>query len=661
MKPILVSFDGHNINDTTNFVARIPYGTPLQATQASVNFIDRAGATPVYAGKELKESYLTISITCMGTVGEQLETINQWFNIYDEEPKQLIIKDTDDGDKQYSIYCTPRNISALIGGPTAKYNEVKISLARKEPVWKSVTQTAGTWSITASGGTQNVVNNGNIETYPVFEFTPTSYPGGGYGYNRKVLFYQTSNYAFPNRPVEIFGGLNTSTLVGAGKMLANGDDCRVLVDGIEVNRWFGDSSTAVINSTATKCWIVLDVPPNRNTTLKTGIANTGTPTYIELDYTTANKNNLLRMPNTGRVLINSEEFTYSARVITTTDLKLTVSARSDRGTTAGTHAIGATVRWVPVDIQIVYGNASATAPEIDDTKKPIINLATSTNSSFVYANFYDTTEPGGQRAGAWKPSVLAVSNALLSESKTYYGTNAGADTDPAEVMGMYASSYPANGVYRADSVQISWLFDVPDAVSMVSASGSKYRNATNWFTAVRLQSSVDGITWVNEGTATEPTPGTLSTWQAWSMGSEAIPNTSRKLRYIVIGTTAATLGKYMAFEVSAGTVTLVNYPTTSLGSESGGFYIDATITNSTTSDFFTVKFPLQTNQTLYIDTDPNNPSVKKSGQIINVLNPSTNRSNWLPLDPGTNTLTYTAGTSSNITVVIKHYNRMNFQ
>lgn len=731
MKPSLYTFDAHEINDGTNYVGKIPLATPLQATEADGIFVKRAGATPVLTGTELSDSELVITITCRGAnVFTQFQTLNQWFNVYDETAKQLIVKDTDNSDKQYYIYCTVKKVDKVVGKDT-----LKITLLRKDPIWKSVTENSTSWAITASGQTQAITNGGNIEAYPKFEFTPTSYPSGGFGYSRKVLAYPTSSYFYSKRALEILGGLDTAALVsdatvsnrindgdgitagdttididtavggglpaaGTGYVgteqiswtansgtqltgvtrgvggttaavhaddavitrslvLANGDDFRVLVDGVEVDRWFGTGAGA-FNTAATLCWIAINMPAKRNTTLKTAISDTGTPTYIDINLTTANTTAISAMPATGLVLIGTEEFSYQSKVITATALRLRVNERAVRNTVAAAHAANVSVIWIPYDIQVAYGNTSASAPDIDNTYKPAINLETSTNSSFVYASFYDITNPKGQRAAAWMPTLISTSGKLLSESGVYYGENMAADTDPAEVMGMLVSTYISNGLYRAETASIEWRIRIPDGVSAVSSSGYKYRTKTSWATVARLQSSVDGITWVNEWAATEATPASATTWTAWTHNAESVPNTSRLLRFYTNGSVTAVSGNYFAFEVTSATLTLVNAPTVSLRAQESNYYLSATITNTTTGDYLTIAYPLQTNSTLYIDTDPNQPYAKRSGRLVNVVNPDTNRSKWLALAVGSNTLTFTATANNNITCVVKWNDRMNF-
>jgi hypothetical protein len=402
------------------------------------------------------------------------------------------------------------------------------------------------------------------------------------------------------------------------------------------------------------------VPGRLQTTLKTALDGATTPTYIDINITTANKSALIAMPSAGRVLIESEEISYTAKTVTAQNLRLTVGERNIRNSSIAAHAVGVTIRWLPFDIQIAYSNSAATAPDIDNTKKPVLDLANSTNASFVYANFYDNTSPVGRRAGSWIPSLLSTNGKLLTQSKYYHGTNLGANVDPSEVMGMDVSTYQSNGLYRAETASLEWRLKIPDGVSNVDSNGSKYRATAKWATVARLQSSVDGITWIDEWSATEATPASVTTWTAWTHNTEAVPSTTKVLRFFIQGSVTAVAGNYFALEVTAATLTLVNYPTVSLRAQESNYYLDATITNTTTGESIRLAYPLQTSKTLYIDTDPNQPYAKMNGNIVNVVKPNTNRSKWLKLQPGSNTLTFTADYASNITCVVKHRDRMNF-
>lgn len=730
MNPKIVSWDGHSINDGTNYDCKIPVDTALQASQANGIFIKRAGANPVLAGAELSESYLSITIICKGAANTQLEELNKWFDIYNATPKQLIIKDTDNGDKQYYIYATPRNVSAIVGK-----NAVRITLNRAEPVWQSATQNSTSWAITASGQTQAITAGGNAEAFPIFEFTPTTYPTGGYGASRKVLMYPQSSYVYPYRPLEILGGLNTAALVNdtsvsnqindvagidavvttwaidtavggglsasgmgyigteqiswTGKtatnigtvvrgingttaaahldnaviarsaVMANGDDFVVLVDGVIADRWFGETGTATFNNSATKCWINLRVPAKLNTTLKIAISAVGVPAYIEINLNTANTAAITAMPNAGRVLIGSEEFTYKAKYISASRLRLTVDERAVRNTTAAAHLANVAIIWIPYDIQIAYGNQSALAYSADDTYKPVIDMAASTNASFVYANLLDTAVPMSRRTGSWYPKLLTSAGGLHTESGVYFGEHMAADTDPAEVMGMSISTFITNGLYRAETASLECRINIPDGVSSVNSNGSKYRAKTQWATIARLQSSINGVTWVNEWAATEATPTAIATWATWTH-NETVPSTTRALRFFLSGSANALAGNYYSFDVTAATIALVNYPVVTLRAAESNYYLDATITNTTTGDYITFAYPLQTGKTLYIDTDPNQPYAKFNGQITNIVNPDTNHSKWLALQAGANTLTFTSDFDSDITCVVKWRDRINF-
>ncbi len=727
MKPVLYTYDGTAINDGSNYTARIIYDTALQATQARAQFVARAGMHPAYVGKVFLESYIEIIINCLGTASTQFEAINQLFDINDEDPNKLIIKDADDSNAQYYIYCTPVKITPVLGK-----SAVQITLARKDAIWQTETETSDTWTITGSGDKQNITNGANAEAYPKFEFTPTSYPTIGYIYERHVYFTPNATAPFGNRPVEILSGLDTAALVAnaavsnqinegagiddavdtwsidaavggglavgggtfyvgteqcsytsiaAGEIIgvtrgingttaaahaddavmtqsivqADGDDFRVVVNGKQVDRWFG-TGTAAFNTAATKCWIALDVPAKKNIALLTAIADSGTPSYIDLVFSKTNLAVVKTLPSTGYVRIDTEEFAYTSITITSTTLRLNLGTRSVRNTVAATHAVNATVKWCPFQISVIYSNSAETAIVVDDTKKPIIDLENSTNISFVYATFLDTASPIGQRAGSWKPTLLKSAGKTLTKSDFYFGDNAAADTDPAQVMGMKIASFLSR-TWKIETAYIVFVGNFPDLVSAVTSNGYKYRYSTSWPSIAALESSSTGAKWITEWN--ETTPASVQTWTAWTHNAEAV-SSYPYIRFEFSGKVLGSDSNYSAFEVSGATITLVNYPTISLGAQLSNYCVEAKIINNTTEEFITIECPMQINQTLTIDCDPEQPYASKNGTIVDVVTPNTNRSNWLHLKPGTNELEYTSTATNNITCVVKHRDRMNF-
>ena len=123
--------------------------------------------------------------------------------------------------------------------------------------WREVTPATDSWDITASGQTDTRTNSGADVAYPIIDITPTDAKTGDYLYKVYVPIRWRVSKAASNYPLDIVNnGLNTAALVSGSKMQADGDDLRVWVNGIEVDRWLQD-----INNATTQVWVNLDWEP----------------------------------------------------------------------------------------------------------------------------------------------------------------------------------------------------------------------------------------------------------------------------------------------------------------------------------------------------------------------------------------------------------------
>jgi hypothetical protein len=78
---------------------------------------------------------------------------------------------------------------------------------------------------------------------------------------------------------------------------------------------------------------------------------------------------------------------------------------------------------------------------------------------------------------------------------------------------------------------------------------------------------------------------------------------------------------------------------------------------------FRIQYPLTSTQTLYVDCDPDYPTVKFNGQIANgAIQLSTIRAAWLRFQPGANTIGYQTNNvnANDISIAIKWRDRANF-
>ena len=648
------SYNG-TLLQSTDFETSIPRQSALAQLEANLGYVRRSGAEPVYSGKDFQPVTLNLEVKLMHDFMTTLETLNNVFDVHDETPRQFIVRDledtsTDASGKQYYTYATTKRV---LGGHDGQMSIVTIGL--DPSTWLSAKEYSLTFTTSDTSASTDITNNGNIKTYPQLEISVSAYPGTGYIYNQFVQYAPGSSDAWKNRPLEITGGFDSAALVSGLKATTDGADFRVFVDGVEVDRWLADWGT-----TDTQAWINIDQPAKRELKLKNAIGSTDTVTAIEFLYSAAATADFTAMPTTGRFLINSEEFTYTSKTITTTMLRANGVTRSVRNTSAAAHSSSDTVKWIPYDINVVYGNLTATAPDVDDTKKPLINLSTSSNASFVYSEFGDEA---ALRSGRWNGSVIKRTSALQSISALYTDVN-GADADPYTTMGMFIGAYQSAGVWKAETSTLQWQAYFPDVVTSVSHSYERYQtNGGAWVTTAALQRSPDGSTWTNAKSFAALTSSTdLAVWVTGTDATTDISITAgtKYLRYYFSGTIKAIASNSAYLGFTDVTVNFTNPPVCSLRGEQNNYQFNHTITNSN-GQSLTVNYPLRIGDTLYIDCDPDFPYAKLNGQIVNgCVTLNTVRPEWLALESGSNTLTCTADNVGAISIVYKWRDKMNF-
>lgn len=654
---------------STDYVANFPRANSQLQMAVNPSYIKRAGAPPVYAGKDFQPVVLNLEIIMQHDTWTLFESLNQLFDTKDETPRQFICQDIDfvasSDYVQYYVYATPKSVLGGHDGTMAT-----VTLALDDPVWQSVTQNSQTFSTTASTSSTDVTTTGNDYAYPVFEITPTAQAVQGYNNALYLQVLPTSTVPWNNRFLDITGSsdttFDTAALVTATKMQADGDDLRVFRDGVEIDRWLNG-----INTTDTHVIVNDDMPAAANLTLKTALG-AGAVTEIEINYTAANYAAMAPLPQVGRLILDAslgstdtEEFTYTAKTMTDTKLAFTVNARAVRNTIAIAHAAGGFVRFLPHDFTIVYGNSAATAPVTDDTKKPIVAL-TSRNNSFTYTNFLSTASP--QRPHSFYQSALSVPKGW--NSKVYTSTNDGGDTDPATAIGLTAETYQSGGVWRSDSVALMWNTRFPDGIASIAASGEQYQTVVGIPTYSLLASpeatKINNVSPTTLWTVSAQATTDYSTWTTWSKSSSdaTIPTGAVNLLFLMQGSILGDTDCFSKVSISSLTVGLTNYPHVMIRSElTTNIKMDLTITNETMSESIRLQYPTVINQTVYVDCDPDYPTFKYNGQMMNgAIQLSSIRAAWLRFQPGSNTIGYqTNNTNANdVSIVMKWRDRANF-
>lgn len=600
--------------------------------------VNRAGDWPFLSDKVLNTPTLTIEvyITAGFDINTYREVFKKYFSVPDRTKHNLVALDADDSNKSYYVTGLVTRVNGIGNNETA----FSVTFALEYPYWQLSTATSDAWAITGTGDTQVVANAGNQKVPPVFTFTPTTTKGAGLSYRRLVLMYNnlSRSVSFPFDLTD--GGIDTDALTTA-KMQADGDDFRIWKDGSFADRWLDGMDT-----TATKCWVNVDLKPALEGTLGTTVNDSiQTLAFAETTDNLKFLKGLKRVKNQV-LLIESEAITFDRDNVDLVGYQITSVARGGKGTSAAGHTAPVTVRHIQHDLWILYGDSTLSAPDVNNDYKPMMDLD-SDNGSLAYTYFYDSTS---SRPGAWKPEVQSSRTNL-----SYFFTASQDDfANPATEMGL-AMTGTADFQISNESGLLDWLFSHPCGITNVLYSGDAYTYAGSWPATVGLQHLEPDTAWFTDQNETEP--GSTDTWTAFGPHSVALGDTYEAIRFAIDGQLdSVQSAKVMAqFDTLTLTINSSNLPTISVGSELSINFFDITVTNNTTGEYLKVKCPCPVDDSLTIDC-VNKKAYLTDGTICQVTL-STDREEWLDLAVGNNTLQFDDTGTVAVTGTVVHRDR----
>ena len=651
MELIPYSFNGYAINDyywsgaspkVGNWASSFPDGQRVNLSSTAV-FSEVAYSFPKLSVTQLGGHEITlrfnVKATSTNAIAVYRDQLKGWFNINDPQPHQLVCYDIDDTNRPWYLAGIPTSV--VIGSANSEF---LVTLALNDPIWRLVTaSTTGAMSVTTAPYTFNLTVKGNVSAKPIITIKPTSLRSGSYSYKRYIPIYNSTTKPFPFAvsSVDITGGgLNTFALVGAGKMLASGYDCRVYVDGIDSNRWFGGGG---INSTTTLIWCNIPHSVGGLGTLATALPNNGTTVSV---YFTKNSANLAALNALAKAvnkvfIIDSEVFTFTAaNQVDLVNYRIKNCLRAQKTTSFAAHTTTTPIYWIQHDVWLLYGNSSATAPNIDATKMPLLDMTASTNGAFVWSatnGYYDST---AARPMAWTPNIAtSITNSLSKQALTnYYTADQGAFANPATEMGLQMQSYNHNAVHRAETANMYWTFYHPAGFTSSSMAGKKYLQLSVgvWPAKAGLYKSTDNVNYIAVWNEAVPS---LTTWTAFTHNGVTLSGTYQHVRLMFAGSIAAGAGNIAYLQ--GDTVTLVagaGTLTVSMLTEQSNYHLDATIYNSTSGESLYVYCTMGANQTLTIDCSAKTASLADGTNMFNAISLSDSRINpdWLDVGQDTN-------------------------
>lgn len=632
----VISWDGHDINDGDNYSATLSqsYSQP----PVSPAMVERDAAWPIL-GRVGRPAFTLpiLEITIIGSDVDALRSqLQGWFDADDETPKRLVIADDDGGRERYveaiagAVQQAGGSAGLLFGITLVQHGD-----ARK----RSTSLSSTPWTVTASGQTKVIANNGEADAYPIIAVTPQAIKGDDYAYKRFISVRpQSERGSWTPYAIDITNNsLDHAALVAAGKSLASGDDVRVMVDGVEVDRWLDG-----VNTSTLKVWINLVLVGSFPPSLRVAIDDTTEITEITVG-TDGGINHF-----GGTIQIDDEIFSYtSARkqdggpflgdVVVLEGVK-----RAQHGTTKAAHTTGTAVETIQHDIWLLYGRPSAEAPDTDDNYKPAFNLSTSTNTSWDYDEF---GENDGLRSASWKFSREAGNVEKHTD-------NHGLQNNPWLELGINSIGYAPGMIHRA-----RWeVFNQYGITNANFQNGEKLKvNLDAW--NCQIQSNDMAGLWNQEYAI--PAPSADGAWEAWSRNEALNADSARLSLYFEVDSNSFTDPSYL--EVADVTLTLDSSKTPQIAicAEQGNYLLAATITNVTTGQVVLLDFVLGLGETLEMDSDRKTVTreADSSPQLQALTLVGGARRDWLKLVPGNNTLKYEEAGVADVDLTIEFEER----
>lgn len=207
VKVIPISYDGHAINDGTNYLSWLDGDSlnlpPGQIIQADVDF-----DWPYFVGNEKTSRTLVVHIQIQdrSTWQARINELNQWFSTQSGQEQYLLAMWTESQSLR-RIACRP--IDSRIDGLW-----YSITLRALRPYWEANEEESQILFVSADGDSTVVVNSGNLATTPIIELTMTTAPVNTWLWRRNVLVTNGCSNHLINYPLELTaGGWDTAALV----------------------------------------------------------------------------------------------------------------------------------------------------------------------------------------------------------------------------------------------------------------------------------------------------------------------------------------------------------------------------------------------------------------------------------------------------------------
>lgn len=219
------------------------------------------------------------------------------------------------------------------------------------------------------------------------------------------IYYTANSGTQLTDVVRGIGGTTAAThaenvVVTMSRSLKDGNDVRVYLNGVEVERWFEG-----VNTTTAELWINATMPARVKLTLVEVMTSSVPASGGDLQLVEG----VADLPERGAVVVENEIISYQSRDIA--DRKLKTIERGAWRTTAASHAITKAVYRADLLYVVALNKGKAGVPISSIEHRPAIQLSDSSNLVWKWGDevadsdmsFYDSDHPN--RSAMWRPSL----------------------------------------------------------------------------------------------------------------------------------------------------------------------------------------------------------------------------------------------------------------
>jgi hypothetical protein len=496
------SFNAHTINDS-NYKARLLRADQVEMREIAPVLVRPIGGYPRHVRFDPKERTFPVRIQVLAG---SVDTLKGWFEPGTEGEFLVnysgVTRALDCFVQRIIPYDSQRRLFTAV-------------LTALDPRWRSDPITTDTSQRTSSGATWTVSNSGDAyEDKAIITLTPKTAKtaANSWLYKYDIVIANRTRNPLSNHPTDLTnGGWDHASEVAAGRSQSDGDDIRVLVDGVVQPHWFGAHANNDPNSALTTVWTNLTLAPGIiDTKLYAAITNVSPANNGDLEVVDGGTNG---WPSSGHILTTSGEvISYTGITEKNSNGReaFTGITRARRNTTAAAASANSQLLWVQRRIQIMTGHTGVVAADTRDDIKPLLDLTQATPaalSNIVWPQIVFADSSKIRRSASWfRRTIDAYWNALSILEAT--GNPVAAMVGEYRLLGGVAGKPSFNEWYKSyptgllTSSQSAWR---AVASQSFSAANNVTVNKPSGIVDDDLMIAVIAVATTNPGTITPPT------------------------------------------------------------------------------------------------------------------------------------------------------------